>query len=843
MTNFAALTRQIINVSIYLLAAIAIFVVVVIIISLLLKYLRVSRIRSNSKRLSYFEIKLPENDESRAANAEQMFANLSNMEGIESFGDKLFGSDSFVSFEIFASFESIRFFVVCPTDIADIVSRTINAAYSKAEISPVKEFSIFQMQNSKFFRGHLLLTNKQVFEPIKTHSNFSTDTMAAFLENMSDLKEGEALTMQIVINPIDEKWRIAGKMYLDELNKTSSTDKRRDDLISGVNEKITKIGFGTEIKLIAAAATRARAEQQLRSVVSSFGQFANPGQNSFRIGRPHLGYNAEYTHRYPLSSIILNTAELSTIFHFPNNAIKVPHVQWLNAVKGAASNLIPSENGQDYMWLGQAVFRDQRQDVFMKPEDRMRHMYVVGQTGTGKSKFIAGCCLRDIKMGHGTAFIDPHGSDTEWIIERIPKERMQDVIIIDPSDLENPIGMNMMEFDKPEQKTLIINDMLSIFDKLYDLKLTGGPIFEQYMRNAMLLVMSDPASGSTILEIPRVLSDAGFREYKLQHCQFPEVVRFWKEEAMKVEGEASLANLVPYITSKLSTFLYNDFIRPMVVQQKSTVNFREAIDSKKIILIKLSKGLVGEINSNFLGMIILGKLLMAALSREDTDEKDRHPFYLYIDEFQNFLTDSVYSILSEARKYQLSLTVAHQFINQLAVKGDTRIRDAVFGNVGSRVYMRVGTEDADFIAKDLQPHFNASDVQNQSNGWAYTKLLVDGSYPPPFTMHTWFGNSKFDMITDANPIEMTTELMNQTRKKYGRSKAEIEAEVAERNKFKAEVADTKNPYAGLLPPADKLAKGNNDLLAAFGVGQTAQPVAPADQTQVANSQSSQIKLS
>lgn len=835
MFNFTALTKQLIDISVYLVAAIAIFVVFIIIATLLIKYLKVLRIRANSRHLTYFEIKLPENDESKTTAAEQMFANLSNMEGIESLGDKLFGSDSFVSFEVFASFESIRFFVVCPTDIAEIVSRSINAAYPKAELSPVKEFNIFQMQGSRFYRAHLILNNKHVFEPIKTHTNFSIDTMSALLENMSDLKEGEAVTMQLVINPIDEKWRIAGKMYLDELNKMPAADKRRDDLVSGVNEKITKIGFGTEIKLIAAASSRSRAEQQLRSIVSSFGQFASPGQNSFKVGRPHIGFNTEYVHRYPLASIILNTAELATIFHFPNSTIKAPHIEWLNSVKGAASNLIPNQDGKDFMWLGQAVFRDQRQDVFMKPEDRMRHMYVVGQTGTGKSKFIAGCCLRDIKMGHGTAFIDPHGSDTEWIIERIPPERMKDVIIIDPSDLDHPIGMNMLEFSKPEQKTLIINDMLSIFDKLYDLKLTGGPIFEQYMRNAMLLVMSDPESGNTILEIPRVLSDAGFREYKLKHCQFPEVVRFWKDEAMKVEGEASLANLVPYITSKLSTFLYNDFIRPMVVQQKSTVNFREAIDNKKIILIKLSKGLVGEINSNFLGMIILGKLLMAALSREDVDEKERHPFYLYIDEFQNFLTDSVYSILSEARKYQLSLTVAHQFINQLNVKGDTKIRDAVFGNVGSRVYMRVGTEDADFIAKDLQPHFNASDVQNQSNGWAYVKMLVDGSYPPAFTMHTWFGKSQFDMVTDPNPADLTAQLINLSRQTYGRTKTSVETEIADRNKFNLPVADSKNPYAGLLPPADKLAQGNNDLLAAFGVGQS-------DST-TANSQSSQIKLS
>ena len=290
--------------------------------------------------------------------------------------------------------------------------------------------------------------------------------------------------------------------------------------------------------------------------------------------------------------------------------------------------------------------------------------------------------------------IDPHGDLIDHIMEAIPKERAEDVIYFDPSDTERPFGLNMMEYDEkhPEQRTFVINEMIAIFDKLYDLKQTGGPMFEQYMRNAMLLVMDSPEIGSTLLEIPRVFRDVEFRREKLKRCKDITVVEFWEKEAEKAGGEASLENIAPYINSKLTTFISNDMMRPIISQQKSTIDFRSVMDEGKILMVYLPKGKIGEINSHLLGMVIVGKLLMAALSRTDLPEDQRKDFYLYIDEFQNFTTDSIAQILSEARKYRLCLTVAHQFIGQLS----ENISKAVFGNVGSLCSFRVGAEDADF---------------------------------------------------------------------------------------------------------------------------------------------------
>jgi len=338
----------------------------------------------------------------------------------------------------------------------------------------------------------------------------------------------------------------------------------------------------------------------------------------------------------------------------------------------------------------------------------------------------------------------------------------------------------MMEFDPayPEQKTFVINEMLKIFDKLYDLKSTGGPMFEQYMRNAMQLVMDDPESGSTLMEIPKVLSDESFRAMKLAKCKTPVVKDFWVKEAQKAGGDASLQNMVPYITSKLTPFIANDVMRPIIGQQKSAFNVREAMDDGKILLLNLSKGKLGDLNAYLIGMVLVGKILMAALSRTDMDPSTRRDFYLYIDEFQNFLTDSIESILSEARKYGLDLIVAHQFIGQLMGKNnDTKIRDAIFGNVGTMASFRVGVEDAQFLAKEYSPVFSEYDLINAESLTANVKLLIDNTVSRPFNMKVVFAPRAG--ATEKELAEMIKELSRYT---YGRRRELVEAEIQERQR-------------------------------------------------------------
>jgi hypothetical protein len=397
-------------------------------------------------------------------------------------------------------------------------------------------------------------------------------------------------------------------------------------------------------------------------------------------------------------------------------------------------------------------------------------LYSIGQTGTGKSNFLQEMAKQDAKAGRGFCFIDPHGDAVEDILTAIPKERAEDVIIFDPADTQRPFGLNMMEYDPafPEQKTFVINEMIGIFDQLYDLKATGGPMFEQYMRNAMLLIMDDPASGSTLMEIPKVLSDEKFRAMKIEKCQNPIVVDFWTKEAEKAGGEAALANMVPYITSKLTTFISNDLMRPIIAQQKSTINFKEIMDNKKILLVNLSKGKIGEINARLLGMVVVGKILMNALARANVAEDKREDFYLYLDEFQNITTNSISQILSEARKYHLCLILAHQFIGQLK----ENISKAVFGNVGSMVSFRVGSEDAEFLEKQFAPTFSKQDLVNVDNYQGFAKILMSNVLAKPFSIAT-YPPTKGDQ-------EIANAIKELSRLKNGRDREIVNQEIMKR---------------------------------------------------------------
>jgi hypothetical protein len=402
----------------------------------------------------------------------------------------------------------------------------------------------------------------------------------------------------------------------------------------------------------------------------------------------------------------------------------------------------------------------------MTPKDRVRHFYVIGQTGTGKSWLLKNMIIQDIQAGHGVAMIDPHGSDIQDVLANIPPERFKDVIYVDPGYLDRPFGLNMLEFDPrfPEQKTFVVDELLSIFNKLFDMKVSGGPAFEQYFRNSALLVMEHPESGNTLFEIGRVLADKDFRDFKMAHCKNPVIAQFW-ENAERTSGEQSLSNYVPYVTNKFDVFTTNEIMRPIIGQEKSSFNFRDIMDSKKILLINLSKGRLGEINSSLLGLIFVGKILMASFSRGDSLHLNPPPFYFYIDEFQNVTTDSISTILSEARKYGLSLNMAHQFIAQLTED----IRDAVFGNVGSMAVLRVGPDDSEFLKTQFEPTFTSQDLLQLDNFTGVMKLLVDGRPASPF-------NIAFLPVPKGNPdaIDVIKKLSHMT---YGRPREEVEKEI------------------------------------------------------------------
>jgi hypothetical protein len=464
--------------------------------------------------------------------------------------------------------------------------------------------------------------------------------------------------------------------------------------------------------------------------------------------------------------MLLNTEELAGIFHLPSSSTLSPKIKWIKSKEAPPPADLP-ESGTP---IGESVFRGEIKPVCIAEDDRRRHVYTVGQTGVGKSTLMVNMALDDIKKGKGVAVIDPHGDLIDTLAGLIPSERLNDVIIFDPGYTKKPLGLNMLEYDfsRPEEKTFIVNEIQGIFNRLF-LAETMGPMFEQYMRNALLLLMEDAANEpATFIEVPRIFTDEDFRQKKLERITNPVVIDFWTKEAIKVGGEASLSNMAPYITSKFNNFIANDYLRPIIGQAKSSFNFRQVMDEGKILLVNLSKGKIGDINAGLLGMIITGKILMAALSRVDVEQSKRRDFYLYIDEFQNFTTDSISTILSEARKYRLNLTIAHQFIAQL----DEKIRDSVFGNVGSMVVFRVGAQDAEFLIKQFEPVFSQSDLINIDNFNAYAKILINNQTSKPFNIRT--------VKYPAPDSDLAQRIREDSFTKHGRERVEVEKEILAR---------------------------------------------------------------
>jgi len=710
--------------------------------------------------------------------------------------------------------EEFIFYISVPDTKKGLFEKQILSIFPEANILEKKDdYNVFNEQGISV--GSYAKQGSNHIYPLKTYEQFDYDPLNIILNSFSKLKgEGEGAGIQIVFKPVGEKYTSFYKKALKDFSKgmklkeaidmnrisffgetkkifqdiaegftASKKDKDKEKgladqkslemdkgIIENLNNKISTPTVETNIRIIASSNTEKEALSILSDLESAFNQFENTGSNklSFKrlAGKELRQFFREFSFRIFRESekVPLNIREITTIMHLPENEIRGTS-QFKQSKAGTAQ--APLDMQKKGISLGKNIHRNVETEIFMSPEDRLRHFYIIGQTGTGKTTLLKRMIRQDILNGEGVCMIDPHGSDIQDILSYVPKERLDDLVYFDPSYTSRPMGLNMLEYDVrfPEQKTFVVNEMLSIFNKLFDMKVAGGPMFEQYFRNAVMLVLDDPASGNTLIDVSRVMSNKPFRELKLSKCKNPLVVQFWREIADKAGGEASLANVVPYIVSKFDVFLQNDIMRPIISQEKSAFNFREIMDNKKILLVNLSKGRLGEINANLIGLIIVGKILMAAMSRVDSLGKDFPPFYLYIDEFQNVTTDSISTILSEARKYKLSLTVAHQFIAQL----DEKIRDSVFGNVGSISSFRVSSEDAEYLEKQFMPVFSQKDLMNIDNYNCYVKMLSSGRPVKPFSLFI-----PFPPRGDSSHIEKVKEL---SYLKYGKDKESVEAEI------------------------------------------------------------------
>ncbi|MEP7162526.1 MAG: TraM recognition domain-containing protein [Candidatus Moraniibacteriota bacterium] len=744
---------------------------------------------------------------------EQLLSSLSVLKRKLSWWQRLFYEVPHIIFEIAnpSSSEEIFFYLAVPKRFRESVEKQVHSFFPHAVIEKVPDYTIFTPQ-SKTAVAILQLSKGEAL-PLKTYKALGVDPLNEISNSLSRLETlAEGAAIQIMLAPAPKHFRKTGKHIAQKMQEgkrladahpdtlarsigkgigqgigqvvfSQSKEEQKieeekpvnltpeeQELVKSIDSKASKSAFHVNIRLLASAKTDERAGEILAQMENAFSQFDNPEVNSFRVKRRMKNERAAYDYIFrnfdEESAMTLSVEEIASFFHFPISTTETPKIKWLKAGAAPPPVNIPAEG----MLLGFNDYRGVKTAIRITDNDRRRHMYTVGQTGVGKSNFLQEMAKKDAQSGKGFCFIDPHGDAIEDILTAIPKERAEDVIIFDPADVMRPMGLNMLEFDPahPEQKTFVINEMIGIFDQLYDLKATGGPMFEQYMRNAMLLIMEDPESGSTLMEISKVLADEDFRRYKLSKCANPVVRDFWLKEAEKAGGEAALANMVPYITSKLTAFVANDMMRPIIGQQKSSINFREVMDQGKIILINLSKGKIGEINARLLGMVVVGKILMAALSRVDTPEAERKDFYLYLDEFQNVTTTSIAQILSEARKYKLVLILAHQFIGQLKEE----ISKAVFGNVGSLVAFRVGPEDAEFLEKQFAPVFSAQDLVNVDNYQCFARLLMNNELTKPFNLRTYPPTSGNQEVGNA--------MKELSRLRYGRDARIVNREILDR---------------------------------------------------------------
>lgn len=769
-----------------------------------------------------FEVTLPEPDDGETKGLRELISMMEQfLAGMQATSSGTLNMErNYYSLEVAlsAGSDQVVFYAGVPAEKVDMFEKQILGLYDKAKIEEVhNDYNIFIEGGGA--AGSYAKAQYQDVLQIKTYENIDHDPLNVILNVFSKMdKETEGAAIQIMIRPVGDRYikefaeildevrdgakvdavfregarlgkslmRVSKEIFLKDFNHNDDANKKVDDkAVESITQKLQSSVVETNIRVVASAQTEKRAQDILSDVQSAFQQFSQPQGNAIVFenlaGSKLKQFFHDYSYRmfHDKKNFRLNLKEIATLYHFPIASDSSPQLKQAKAGGAPVPIDVPTTGN---LLLGVNNYRGKSTPIYMQKEDRVRHMYVLGQTGTGKTSILKNMVIQDIRNGDGVCFIDPHGSDVEDILSLIPKDRIDDVIYFDPAATARPMAFNMLEYDPeyPEQKSFVIDEMLGIFNKLFDMKTAGGPMFEQYFRNATALVVEDPETGCTLLDVSRVLADENFRKLKLSRCKNPIVVQFWEEIAGKAGGEASLQNIVPYITSKFDVFLSNEIMRPIVSQQKSSFNFREVMDKKKILLVNLSKGRLGEINANLLGLIMVGKILMAALSRVDAPKDQRPDFYLYIDEFQNVTTDSIAQILSEARKYRLSLNVAHQFIAQL----EEKIKNAVFGNVGSMAIFRISADDAKYLESRFQPTFDASDIMKLDNYNCYMSMLSNGQPVKPFNLAT--------VPPEDGNEDIVPKIKELSFLKFGRPRAEVEAEVME--KYKKQKAEA--------PPSD-----------------------------------------
>lgn len=744
----------------------------------------------------------------KIAVGESLFAAIGGLKAQRGLMGWLRGRTDHLSFEIVVQKKVISFYVAVPSAMAPYITEQIHAQYPDAHVEEVPAYNIFPRTGVAL--GANLKLAKQFAYPIKTYKKMESDPLSAITNPLSQVEEADSAAIQFVIRSAHKKWRHAGLAVVKRAQKGQGFNKQNSgilgqvgkefaqaalgngtptsqqslqpvqltqmeqELIRSVEEKASKAGMDVNVRVVVASQDQLRAKRYLDNIVNAFSQY-----NLYQYGNT---FSAEipskqdrvirdfiYRTFNEQRGVVLNTEEMTSLFHFPLPSTETPGIRWLEARKAAPPVNLPQEG----LRLGRVAYRGQEQAVRIKRADRRRHFYLIGKSGSGKTTLMQNMAVQDVLAGEGVAVIDPHGDFAEYVLQRIPESRIDDVIYFNPSDIERPMGLNMLEAKTADQRDFAVQEMIAIFYSLFPPEMIG-PMFEHNMRNVMLTLMADIENPGTITEIPRMFSDEEFAAQWLAKVTDPVVRLFWEKE-MAQQTANTKSEMLGYLISKVGRFVENEMLRNIIGQSHSAFDFRDVMDNKKILIVNLSKGTTGEINANLLGMILVSKLQMAAMSRAALPEDQRHDFYLYIDEFQNFITDSIATILSEARKYRLDLIIGHQYLGQLAPKGDAKIRDAVLGNVGTIACYRIGVEDAEILAKEFAPVFSAHDLVNVEKYTAYLKLLIDNTAARPF-------NLLVDPPDNGNK-ELGEGIKELSRLKFGRDRRLVEAEIKERSQL------------------------------------------------------------
>jgi hypothetical protein len=737
---------------------------------------------------------------------------------------KIWQADN-VSFELFVEKQELYFYVVVNKNYESIVEKQITTFYKDADVKITQEpYNLFE--KGKKYKSYFMYAKRGFWFPINNYKSMEQDPLNELANVLSKLNPNEKAGIQMIVNPVSSpKWaetteKMGTKLFKNEKlpikvpipiigwifaliinmfrgaggggGKTNAPGasggdayirmlQPKEEAYKKVGEKAGQVGFDVSIRVIGVADTKKRASEITDNMSVAFAVYHDQYLNWFQSRRilPFDFINNRlmkylYNKRIPgifHKKSLFAQDELASIIHFPDSRYNpIPIINWLKYKVLAPPVDLPTEG----VIIGRNMYRGQSKDIRIMRDDRTRHQYIIGKSGCGKSVLLNYMARQDIANGDGICLIDPHGDLVEDTIQTVPKERAKDIVIFDPADTERPMGLNLLEAKTNEERDRASLDAMEIFIKIFGDEIFG-PRIQHYFRNACLTLMEDEEEGATLIDVPRIFVDEEFLKYKLSKVTNSVVRSFWEHEYAST-GDREKQEMIPYFSSKFGPFITNTTIRNIIGQSKSAFNIREIMDTQKILLVNLSKGKIGDLNAQLLGLIFVNKVNMAAMGRQEIPKEQRKDFFMYVDEFQNFATDTFASILSEARKYRLSLIMAHQYIAQLTKTptghDDTRVRDAVFGNVGTMLSFKVGAEDAEYLAKEYAPELSEQDIIGISNYKAYVKLNIHNTTSRPFSMETIWDPIKNEKLSEI--------LKKYSRMKYGRKKVFVDQEIEAR---------------------------------------------------------------